>query len=155
MDFPIRGRKVHTGQLLLLKTKFFNNNFSPNRFTEELIPNLLFQKLWHVFLCASAKSLPFLTAVKLWKHCKSEITIDLRNGRRDAPVGVWWCHGMRHRQTQSFLAGCLETPPILSIYHLGVTFSTINLSTWNLANNLKLRRRETLLIQAAKYPNLP
>lgn len=108
----------------------------------------------HVFLCASAGSLPLLTSVKLWKPARvKSVLICVMEGAM--PLLVWWCHGMRHRQTQSFLAGCLETPPLFSIYHLGVTFPTINLSTWNLESNLKLRRREMLLIQAAKYPIPP
>lgn len=85
-----------------------------------------------LFLCASARSLPLLTSVKLWKPARvKSVLICVMEGVM--LLLVWWCHGMRHRQTQSFLAGCLETPPIFSIYHFaGVTFSTINLSTWNL-----------------------
>lgn len=60
-------------------------------------------------------------------------------------MGVVMSWDETQTDAQSFPAGCLETPPILSIYHLGVTFSTIDLSTWNLANDqkndLKLRRR--------------
>lgn len=58
---------------------------------------------------------------------------------------AWWCHRMRRRQARDpSPPACPETPPLLLISHLGVAFATIDLSTWNLANDqendLKLRR---------------
>lgn len=139
--------KIHVTDAITEKNSF-TSKFPPYCFSEELLLRLLYQKLWEpilkiivwytwassydVFLCASAGSLPLLTSVKLWKPARvKSVLICVMEGVM--LLLVWRCHGMRHRQTQSFLAGCLETPPIFSIYHfVGVTFSTINLSTWNL-----------------------
>lgn len=77
------------------------------------------------------------------------MNIDPPNGRRDAPISVVMSQG---RTKNCTIVPCLETSPILLIYHSGVTSATVNLSA-DRKKKMKLRQREWKTFEpGSKYP---